>query len=174
MRRSLILITALAITAAACGSDSGDAESSESAGILAAAALHMATEANTFDSSHRFTEVLVVDRTIPEAGEPIGTGTEGARLSDGERSAIRSVLEPDSRVRFISSPDEFRTDDLRPTIDGAAIFTLAPIEMVDATTAHVGANMWCGGLCGLWATFVVELIDGAWTVTGTDGPIAVS
>lgn len=172
MRRSLILFSVLAIVMAACGS--GDAESSDSADILAATALHMATDANTFEAGHRFTEVLVVDRVVPDAGDPMNAEDSGDRLTEDERSAIRSVLEAESRVQFISSPDDFRTDDLRPTIDGAAIFTLAPIQMIDDTTAHVSASMWCGGVCGLWATFVVELVGSEWTVTGTDGPIAVS
>ncbi|MDR9451382.1 MAG: hypothetical protein RI637_09215, partial [Acidimicrobiia bacterium] len=69
--------------------------------------------------------------------------------------------------------NDFITDDLRPTIDGAAIITLGPVS-IDGNDATIDMEMWCGGLCGIWLTYELEVGDAGWEVLGTVGPIAVS
>jgi hypothetical protein len=45
---------------------------------------------------------------------------------------------------------------------------------IDGNSALVPVSLWCGGLCGTWLTYRVELTDGTWSVTGIEGPVAVS
>jgi hypothetical protein len=65
------------------------------------------------------------------------------------------------------------TEDLALTLEGSAIVTVGSIEH-RADHSLVGMSLWCGGLCGIWLTY--RLLNGpeGWTVTGTEGPIAVS
>ena len=44
----------------------------------------------------------------------------------------------------------------------------------DGGTALGPVSLRCGGLCGTWLTYRIELMDGAGTVIGTEGPIAIS
>jgi hypothetical protein len=76
-------------------------------------------------------------------------------------------------VQWIDQAEDHRTDDLRPTVEGAVIIGVGE-PILDRGAATVAVSLWCGGLCGTWLTYRVELVDGAWTVTGTVGPVAIS
>ena len=69
---------------------------------------------------------------------------------------------------------EHQTDDLRPTREAAVIIGIGSPHFSDDSIALVPVSLWCGGLCGTWITYRVEIVDGAWTVVGTEGPIAIS
>lgn len=179
MKRTIrvVLAAALGFGAVACApSGLPDRSGSEidSPAVYAAAIHYLAAELNTFGSGHRFSELLVVESTIRGAGDYEAIAEPGSPFSDAERAAIESVLAPLGTVRFIASADEWRDADLQPVIRGSAILSLAPLEEVDAETAHVGVNLWCSGSCGLWTTLAVKWIDGEWQVTETIGPTAIS
>jgi hypothetical protein len=44
----------------------------------------------------------------------------------------------------------------------------------EGDSLEIPASAYCGGRCGHWMTLVVRDIDGAWKVTGTTGPVAIS
>jgi hypothetical protein len=46
--------------------------------------------------------------------------------------------------------------------------------VIDGATGLVPVSLWCGGLCGTWLTYRLDFADGAWAVTGTEGPRAIS
>jgi hypothetical protein len=173
----VILAAALALGAVACapsGLPDRSGPRSDSPAVYAVAIHYLATELNTFGPGHRFSELLVIESTIRGAGDYEATGVPGAPFSDTERAAIRNVLAPLGEVRFIASAADWRDADLQPVIPGSAILSLAPLEEIDAATAHVGVNLWCSGSCGLWTTLGIERIDGEWQVTGAVGPTAIS
>lgn len=184
MIRPLALTLALVLIVAGCGTDTSDSlvptptsaptASTDTPAILAAAALHLATDANTFGPGHRFSQLFVVERVRGDAGNLYSAPRPVAPLTVAEKTAIEAVLAPLSPVSFGDAADEWRTDQLEFVDPDAAILILSPPEVIDETTAHVSSHIWCGGVCGFWATFVVELIDGQWTVTGVDGPTAIS
>ena len=76
-------------------------------------------------------------------------------------------------MQWIENPDDYRTEDLVPTVEGAAILGIGEPTFA-GDTATVPVSLWCGGVCGTWLTYRVELLDGRWQVTGVEGPIAVS
>ena len=78
-----------------------------------------------------------------------------------------------SDVLTVTDQNDYITDDLRPTVDGAAIITLGPVT-IDNNDATIDMEMWCGGLCGIWLTYALEVGDAGWEVLGTVGPIAIS
>jgi hypothetical protein len=165
----------------ACSGSDGTAsapatkERDDSAAVMAAAVERLVTRDHTFgEGEHRFREYLILDRTDPTAGGA-GEGPRGpARpLTGTERAAIAAVVEPLGPHRFIADADAWRTDDLEPRIPGAAIVAVGEPEL-GADTALAPVSLWCGGLCGTWLTYRVDRTDGAWAVTRTEGPVAIS
>jgi hypothetical protein len=125
-------------------------------------------------------QLVTVDHTFGDGPPPftdylVQTSLDegGRALTDDERSSIEAALSSLGEVQWIDDPDEFRTDDLRPTVEGGVILGVGEPE-IDGDAALVPVSLWCGGLCGTWLTYQVEVVDGGWTVTGIEGPIAIS
>ena len=143
---------------------SGPDRATAEATIHAAVVRQLVEFNNTFSPDHRFAEVLIVDHVEAQAGDGEPEGERGASLTDGQRSAIRAAIEHLAPVRFIDNRRAYiRQDVLQPTIPGSVIITLGPVEF-DNEGATVGADLWCGGLCGLRLTLLAEEPDG-WAVT---------
>lgn len=174
--RTVAAVVAGSLFVSACGTDppSGPDRATAEPAIHAAVVRQLVEFDNTFGPDHRFTEVLVVDHVETHAGDATRQGEPGASLTDGQRSAIRAAVEHLAPVRFISNRNDYiRQDVLQPTIPGSAIITVAPAEF-DDRGATVGAGLWCGGTCGLWLTYRLAEGPGGWTVTGKEGPWAIS
>ena len=170
-----ISLVALVLLLSACGSGQGDPAPTTTAPgltnpvgeawtteILVQATMHLLRNDTTFGPGHVFPTVLVVDHL-----------KDGTPLTADQITALTTAISNLGGVQFISDQDDFVTDDLRPTIDGAAIITLAP-PIVDGNEATIDMGMWCGGLCGIWLTYALEVGDAGWEVLGTVGPIAIS
>lgn len=141
--------------------------------LVAVALQELVTNDHTFGSGPPpFTEYLIQSNIDPSAGTGTGSGSVRA-LTEDERSAIEAVIAPFGPVQWINDPGEFRTDNLIPTIEGSAILGVGE-PTIDGDRALVPVSLWCGGLCGTWLTYDVELIEGIWQVTGSNGPIAIS
>lgn len=142
-----------------------EATRSDSAELMAAALTQLITE--QYGGGTSFTQYLIETGSLQD-------GSENARpLSDDERAAIEEAVSEFGPVRWISNPDEWRTPDLRPRIEGSVILTVG-IPIVDEGSALVSVSTWCGGLCGLWLTYRAQLLEGEWQVTGIEGPIATA
>ena len=179
MRRTVLVLIVTALLATACGNssqgiDTGDGGTdSATAEVMAASLRQVATVDHTFGQGPPpFTRYLVQASTDPGAGDGTSSG-ESRPLTDTEQTAIAAALENLGAVEFIDDPDEWRTEDLAPTVEGSVILGVGE-PSIDGNTALVPVSLWCGGLCGTWLTYRVELSDGTWTVTGIAGPIAVS
>lgn len=182
MRQRILITVLLAMLAAACGDPSpGDIPSdTASAEMMAAALRHLVTEDHTFgDGPPPFTEYLIEDRTVdisavvpPENGRE--DDAESRPLTEQERAAVEEAISEYGPVRWISDPDEWRTDDLEPEIEGSAIIGVG-VPRLDGDDALVPVALWCGGTCGTWLTYRLDVdTDGVWQVIGTEGPIAIS
>ena len=141
--------------------------------LMAAGLRQLVTVDHTFgDGPPPFNRYLVLDTTDPQAGA--GSGDGRARpLTAAERDAIDAALDPLGLVEFINEPDDWRTPELVPTIKGSVILGVGEPTIEDGS-ALVPVSLWCGGLCGTWLTYRVELADGTWSVTGIEGPVAMS
>ena len=184
MRHRFLIALTIATMLAACGDSlpSGETPSeAESAEMMAVALHHLVTEDHTFgDGPPPFSRYLIEDRTIDNSAvlSP-GDGNEDVAaesrpLTEQERAAVEEAVSEYGLVQWISDPDEWRTDDLEPGIEGSAIIGVG-VPRLDGDDALVPVALWCGGTCGTWLTYRLELGDDAeWKVTGTDGPIAIS
>lgn len=56
---------------------------------------------------------------------------------------------------------------------GATLHSFGPIEG-SGTKVKVGYSYYCGGLCASGGTQIVELVEGEWEVTGSEGPVWIS
>ena len=177
MKRIALVAAVLVLVLAACATDSPSGGPGPSATsptsttvsqnpavdeILVQATMHLLRNDTTFGEGHVFPKVLVVDHL--KDGDP---------LTSDQMAALSTAISNLSEVEFIGDPSDFITEDLRPTIEGAAIITLGPV-LIDGNDATVDMEMWCGGLCGIWLTYALEVGDAGWEVLGTVGPIAVS
>lgn len=142
--------------------------------IYAAVTRQLVEVDNTFGPGHRFSRILILDRLDQYAGDAMNQGQSGRLLSEEQQQAIIAAIEHLGPIEFIHDWSQFvREDVLEPVIPGSVIITLAPADF-DDEGATVGANLWCGGVCGLWLTYrVVEGPDG-WTAAGREGTWAIS
>ncbi len=144
--------------------------------IMSVAMERLVTEDNTFGQGPPpFTEYLVQNRL--DLGAPGGSVRDPVaprrELTGAERSGITATLEGFGRVRWIDNPDDWRTDNLAPSIEGSVILGIGE-PMISGDAAKVFVSLWCGGLCGTWFTYQLQLTDSTWSVTGIDGPVAIS
>ena len=142
--------------------------------IYAAVTLQLVEIDNTFGPEYRFSRILILDRLDPHAGDAMNQDQSGQSLTEEQQQAIIAAIDHLGPIEFINDWSQFvREDVLEPVIPGSVIITLAPAEF-DDEGATVGANLWCGGVCGLWLTYrVVEGPDG-WTAAGREGTWAIS
>lgn len=177
MRRfALVFVVVIVVAACEAGPqpDPGSEAGQNSAHMMAAALVQLITVDHTFgEGPPPFTEYLIQTRTDPFAGNPTGGGRPTRLLTPEERAAIETAIGAWGPVRWIEDPAQWRTEDLRPTIEGAVILGVGE-PVVDGDTGLVPVSLWCGGLCGTWLTYRLNPVDGTWTVTGIEGPIAVS
>ena len=170
-----LIVVALALGACTTVEPEDGAGSDESAEMMAAALVELITEDHTFgEAPPPFTQYLIQDRIDPSAGQPTASTEQSTRdLTEVERTAIEEALSEYGPVRWIDDPDQWRTSDLRPTVEGAVILGVGE-PIVQDDTGLVPVSLWCGGTCGTWFTYRLDLVDEAWVVTGIEGPIAIS
>lgn len=151
--------------------------------IYAAVVRRLVTKDHTFGGGDPgFKVVYIVDGAVEGAEDSMKTLDElapkqafGHDLKDG--------------VAFLSAAAELPPVEFVPDRDAAIVgadsggpghvknegvlITLGPIEG-HGTRVEVGNSLWINGLAGQWLTYVLELEDGVWRVTGTTGPMAIS
>ncbi len=186
-RRTVVrpLIVLLLVGACSAGSTGSGPDP---AGPMAAALREVATTDNTFGGEPVFDRFLVLDHTDPTAGgaggdlPPPGAGSQspstapsgGRPIEPGERAAIEAALGDLGTVSWIEDADEWRTDDLAPVLEGSVVLGVGEPAFDGADSALVPVSLWCGGLCGTWLTYRVDLVEGAWTVVEIVGPVMIS
>lgn len=178
-RLGALLVFVLTLTA--CGSPApADLQTSDidTAELMALALTDLVTENHTFGQGPPpFTEYLIEVNTVPidlGSGDAQQMTSETRRpLTHSERTAIESAISEFGPVQWIEDPDEWRSDDLEPEIEGMVILGVDE-PILDDAGALVPVSLWCGGTCGTWFIYRLELVDGVWEVTGIEGPIAIS
>ena len=176
--RVIPVVLALFVLTSACSTDtstSGDSVESPTPEMMAAALVKLITEDDSFgDGPSPFTVYLIQNRIDPSAGSVTAPKDGSDRpLTDAEKPAIEDAVSEHATVRWIDDPAERRTPDLNITIEGAAILGVGE-PVVEAQSGLVPISMSCGGLCGTWFTYRLDLIDTVWVVTDIEGPVAIA
>lgn len=174
MRRIVALVVATALVVA-CGGPSGAETPTDTPEIMAVALTQLVTVDNTFgEGPPPFTEYLIQTKIDPTAGDVTAPSDDPARaLTDDERAAIEEALSEYGPVRWIEDPAEWRTPELTPVVEGSVILGVGE-PVIEEDAALVPVSLWCGGLCGTWFSYRIQIVDNTWTVTGIEGPVAIS
>lgn len=176
--RSISIALSLLVLLSACGTDattSDDTVESQTPEMMAAALVELITENHGFGSGPApFTVYLIQNRIDPSA-IIVDAPTDGSTrsLTDAEMRAIEDAVSEYGTVRWIDDPAEWQTPNLTPSVDGAAILGVG-VPVVEDQGGLVPVSMWCGGVCGIWLTYRLDLINKTWVVTDVEGPIAIS
>jgi hypothetical protein len=176
--RVVSVVLALFVVLSACSADtstSGDAAENSTPEMMAAALVELITENHGFsDGPAPFTVYLIQNRIDPSAVIVDAPTDDPIRpLTVTEMRAIEDAVSEHGTVRWIDDPTEWQASDLTPTVEGAAILGVGE-PVVEDQSGLVPVSMWCGGVCGIWLTYRLDLINTVWVVSGIEGPIAVS
>jgi hypothetical protein len=143
--------------------------------IYSAVIRRLVTKDHTFGQGESpFGHVYVVDGVVPKAGRVNQSFTAEPEepFSDDLKRGIREELLDLPPIVFV--PDrESALGGAGSVLNDGVIITLGPIQP-SGNRVKVENNLWCGGLCGQWLTYVVERQDDRWRITGTVGPYAIS
>jgi len=170
VRRVFLVVTAAAMLAVSCGEPPTEADR---AAVMAAALQQVVAHDNTFEEGHTFAALLVLTSLDPAAGTARSGSGPGRALTAAERTAIEESLGGLGTLRWIDDAEEWRTEDLMPAIEGAAILGVGEPRF-DSEGALVPVSLWCGGVCGIWLTYRLAVQDGVWAVVGTEGDFIIS
>jgi hypothetical protein len=169
--RRILAVFVVSVLVGACGGPEVGETTPE---IMAVALTQLVTVDNTFGGAMPFTEFLIQTGTDPTAGDVAAPPDGPTRpLTDEERAAIEEAISEYGSVRWIDDPADWRTPQLTPVVEGSVILGVGEPN-VEEDTALVPVSLWCGGLCGAWFSYRADLVDGEWTVTGIEGPVAIS
>jgi hypothetical protein len=166
--------------------DSGEsaAESTNrSAAIYAAVVRQLVTKDHTFGGADPgFKVVYVLDGVVVDAADP----SKPPSAHDPKEPFSHDVKDG---VSFLSTlaelpPVEFVASRHSVVVGGSSsspgqvknsgvLISLGPIEP-DGERVEVETSLWINGLAGQWLTYVLAQRNGAWKVTGTTGPMAIS
>lgn len=111
----------------------------------------------------------ISDEVCANAQSAPGSDTGPCEPMDPEvRAALEEAVPGAS---FTSDPDEVQ--DRLFKRGGGVMWFLGPIEG-EGDEVRVPASYYCGGLCAGGTIHVMELVDGEWTETGSEGPTWMS
>ncbi|MGH2820952.1 MAG: hypothetical protein ACRDJ5_09905, partial [Actinomycetota bacterium] len=143
------------------------------AAIYAAVIHRLVSRDHTFGGGKSpFEHVYVVDGAVAMAGHVMKAGKLGAPFAHSAKGAIRRRLRSLPPIDFVRDPDSVRSG-VGEVENNGVIITLGPIPS-GRNKVEVENNLWCGGLCAQWLTYVLERQEEKWRITGTTGPYAIS
>ena len=139
----------------------------ESADLLSAAIVRIITEDNGFGGGDPFQTVYVATLVSSDFSDidPLALEQVAAALQD--RMSIEFIADVEGKITDLFSLEG------DPGATMAAVVSVDDVR-IDGLTAEIDVAMWCGSLCGVWLTYEAELVDGAWQILGTTGPIAMA
>jgi hypothetical protein len=157
-----------------------DAQPARDALIYAATLERLVRASSTGQGDPPFNLIFVLDGVVPHAAEPTAQEDPEEPFSqvlkdDLQRLATRRELPP---LEFVPTRESavVGTDSGKEpgqARDGGAVVSLGAIEG-SGQRVEVETSLWVNGLWGTWQTYVVAEKGGAWKVTGTTGPTAIS
>lgn len=122
--------------------------------------------------------VHVLDRAVPDAGDPMRTlgDEDGVVIDPRVRDRLVSELADLAVVDFVAGGQAVLDRDASgcPIVrDHGALITVAPVPAA-GDRVEIGLADFRTCLSGRWQTYVLTRAGNAWSVQGTTGPVAVS
>ncbi|KLL96195.1 hypothetical protein NJ76_18125 [Rhodococcus sp. IITR03] len=150
---------------------------SEQSQIYSAALHHLILVDNPFAKAPTpVGYIYIVDGPASRSSE-MSIAADGPQFDTDLKNEITARAADLPPVEFVADP-QLHTEPARQGLTGVdndgVLVGLSPLGRQDDGTVHVGAGLWCGRDCGLGLTYVLDHVDGRWTVTGTTGPVVIS
>jgi hypothetical protein len=124
-----------------------------------------------------FPVVFVVDRTDPDAADPMSSGgaAAGTAIAADDQQWITDVLAGVGDLRFVSDRADVlvNTHECAQVRDGGILIQLGT-PRGGADRVEVGIFGFVACLGATWLTYVIEHDARGWSVTGTTGPMAIA
>ena len=149
----------------------GSVEYARTLQIYTAVIRRLVTVDHTFGSGPSpFKHVWVLDHTVPDVAKPTTQqDAPGEPFSEPLKTDLKAALTDLPPLDFIDAFGDAGDMKANPPVkDHGVIITLGPLERHGAEI-HVGHEIWCGGLCAEWFTYVLQQRSGVWTITGDTG-----
>jgi hypothetical protein len=161
----------LALTVVGCAGEAAQPAEAEAAAIYAAVIRQIYTEDDTFGGTLQPPRLYVVGATDDSAGDPETEESDPAIITDSVRQDVSGRLaDLPTETVWVETRDEVALDpETGAVADEGAIITLGNIHLQGDETVHVPASIYVAGLAAGGQTYVLEEVDGAWTVTGNTG-----
>jgi hypothetical protein len=156
--------------------DTSSAEYARTLQIYTAVIRQLVTVDHTFGSGPSpFKHVWVLDHAVQRVAQPeTRQDAPGEPFSDALKADLTRNLSDLPPLDFIAAFEEAGDIQADPPVkDHGVIITLGPLERHGAAI-HVGHEIWCGGLCAEWFTYVLQQRSGVWTITGDTGQSAIA
>ncbi len=179
---AILVVLALGFTG--CGSlgapdganPGDDLDDADRVAIYAQIIRRLATEDDTFGGTLNPPILYVIRATDDAAGDPMSERSESVRLPETLQAAITEALSDlPTEIIWIDSRDEVPLDEERhAVIDGGAVITVGNIALQEDGTIQVAGSIWVAMLAAGGQTYVLEQVDGLWTITGTTGVMWIS
>lgn len=168
----MMVLALLGLLLAGCGlgADEAPATEEEAAAIYAAVIRQIYTEDDTFGGTLQPPTLYVVTETDDTVGDPDTEALEPATISPAVQAAVETRLaDLNTELAWVASQQEVSLDPQTGEVEGGGgIITLGNLHR-EGDTFEVPASIYVAGLAAGGQTYVLEMVDGAWTVTGNTG-----
>lgn len=168
---SILMLFLLAFAAVGCGGEAAEPTAEETAAIYATVIRQIYTEDDTFGGTLQPPRLYVVGTTDDSAGDPETEEEDATAIASDVRDRVTSQLaDLPTEIIWVETRDEVTLDpDSGAVVDEGAIIVLGNIHPEEAAVVHVPASIYVAGLAAGGQTYVVEEVEGMWTITGTTG-----
>lgn len=145
--------------------------STDEAAIYATIIRQLVTIDDTFGGTLNPAHIYILRQTDDRAGDPASATGESQILGTNLQSEIRNQLaDLDAEITWVDNREAVPINSETGAIDdNGVIITLGNIQWQEATTVYVPASIYIASLAAGGQTYVLELIDGTWTITGKTG-----
>src|SRR4051812_21777338 len=121
-----------------------------------------------------FKHVWVLDHPVQNAATATDDDIPDERFDPALKSDLAKALSDLPPLDFVSDANDVRDMQAEWEVrDQGVIITLGPLERRGAEI-HVQHEIWCGGTCAEWFTYVLQQRSGVWTITGDTGMRAIA
>jgi hypothetical protein len=189
-----IILTALAVSTAGCGSTVAGAPptahspiSDRPAAVTEAGAKqadiyvqvlrrYLSSPAENSFPGQAFKTVYVLNQAYPDAADPDGAHRRGAPIAPQAQRQVTAALAGMARVIFIANRGSVieASDGCGKVRNGGILITLGP-PVGHGHEVHVAIYGFVACLGATWLTYVLQDQPGAgWLVTGTTGSMAIA
>jgi hypothetical protein len=172
----MVLLTRLTLLlfvliAAGCAGTAVEPTEDDTAAIYAAVIRQIYTEDDTFGGTLQPPTLYILGTTDDRAGEPGSGEANAAPISSSVRERVSALLaDLPAEMVWVETQDEVPLEpDTGAVVDGGALITLGNVTPQRGGSVHVPASIYVANLAAGGQTYVLEELDGVWTVTGNTG-----